>query len=98
MQANLKCYNTNSQLTFDLQSHTSRLLAVFGSDVNENTYEFSHDEMGGGQLFWYTANPIGLGIMTEGNNLYNSLSVKITDNRIYFKKHRDITLFVGVKV
>lgn len=98
MSANFKCYNTKGQLTFDLQSHTSRLLKVFGYDINETTHTFNDDEMGGGTLFWYTANPIGIGVMIEGNTLYNELSVNILGNQISFKKHRDITLFVGVKV
>lgn len=104
MSAHFRCYDPKSgQITFDLQSHTSRLLAVFGADVNEKTHTFSDDEIGGGELFWYTANPIGMSILLLRENQvninqYNALVVNITGNQVYFKKHQDITLFIGVKV
>lgn len=105
MPAIFECYNPSGQLIFDLQSHTSRLLKIFGSDINETTHTFNDDEMGGGTLFWYTTDPINMnaGLTLINHNqptflAYSDLIVSITSNQIYFKKTKDITLYVGVRV
>lgn len=105
MPAIFECYNPSGQLIFDLQSHTSRLLKIFGSDINETTHTFNDNEMGGGTLFWYTTDPVNIGVnkiwITRDKvtfSAYLDLVVNVTGNQIYFKKTKDITLYVGVRV
>lgn len=106
MSANIKCYDpATGRVLFDLASHVTKLLKVFGADINEATHRFSDDEMGGGSLFWYTTDPVNIGggqawigINSTTYDAYSSLTVNITDNQIYFKKTSDITLYVGVKI
>ena len=104
MSANFRCYDPDTgQVTFDLSSHTSRLIAIFGADVNEKTHTFSDNEMGGGKIFWYATDPSGGSSISYERNRenfvgYRDLQIVITDNQIYFKKMPDITLYVGVMV
>lgn len=106
MSANIKCYDpATGGVLFDLSSHTSRLIAVFGSDINEGTMTLSEEELGGGEVFWYTTDPAGgsghitvININSPTFEPYRDLTVNINRNEIYFKKHKDITLYVGVRV
>lgn len=104
MSANFRCYNPDTgKVTFDLSSHTSRLIAIFGAGVNEKTHTFSNNEMGGGKIFWYATDPSGGSSISYERNrenfvAYRDLQIAITDNQIYFKKAPDITLYVGVTV
>lgn len=104
MNANFRCYNPiTEQVTFDLSSHTSRLIAIFGADVNEKTHTFSDVEIGNGKIFWYTtaliqSSNIAIDYNRETFIAYRDMKITIADNQVYFKKSPSITLYIGVMV
>lgn len=104
MSANLKCYDAASGIaTFDLQSHTTRLLGLIDGDSLSGSIEIS---TGNGTPFWSLASGgawiygqrSAAGYFLVSDDTTDSIKITMTSTLLTYIKPKGVVIIYGVYV